>query len=191
MNRRKAIAGILLLGGAAAAGTAGVTYRRLSRTPDLEQLDMHRELISELAETLIPETDTPGAKSAGVGDCIITLVKDCTPKKAQNRFINGLLDVADHCRSKYGKTFMECNASQRSEVMTHIEKQGKPLPGILGKVSGKIMGDDFYATFKKYAIIGYCTSQQGATKEMAYEYIPGRFKGCVPLQPGQKCWATD
>ncbi|NSL86701.1 gluconate 2-dehydrogenase subunit 3 family protein [Chitinophaga sp. Mgbs1] len=187
MNRRKAIAGIVLFGGAVYAGVRGL---RLFSTADLSQLPGHRALIAELAEMIIPRTDTPGAKDAAAEDFIITMIKDCTPRKSQYNFMQGLSDVTAYTRRHYGCTFMECTQEQRTEVIAHFEERDRPFSGLAGKVSRKLSGDAFFQTLKRYTIQGYCTSKQGATKGLAYDYVPGAFRGCVPLQPGQKCWAT-
>ncbi|CAL1518081.1 gluconate 2-dehydrogenase subunit 3 family protein [Chitinophaga sp. MM2321] len=191
MNRRKAIINIFLYGGAGAAIAGGVGYHHFYKAPDLSKLEQYRVLITELAEIIIPETDTPGARSTGVGDFIITMIRDCTSRKAQNRFMYGLQDVESYTSSRYGKPFAACDQATKINVVAHFEKQGRSYPGIMGKVSGRLIGDSFFMTLKKYTIIGFCTSMQGATKAMAYDYVPGKFQGCIPLQPGQKCWATD
>ena len=191
MNRRKAIGSIFLLAGAGAAAITGIKLRTLYRTPDLKKLPSHLPLITELAETIIPATDTPGAKAANVGPFIITMIEDCTPKKEQNVFLNGLEDVEDYAHSKYGHSFVNCSQAHRDAIAEHFEKRDRPYKGIAGKVSHKFLGDSFFTIMKKYTVMGYCNSMPGATKGMAYDYVPGRYEGCVDLQPGQKCWATE
>jgi len=191
MNRRKAIVRILLFGTAGAAIAGGVGYRHFYKTPDLSELDQQLPLLTELAEVIIPETDTPGAKKAGVGNFIITMIKDCSSLKVQNRFLYGLSDVEAYATRRYGKSFVNCDKAAKSAIVAHFEKRDSPYPGLMGKVSKKLLGDSFFMTLKKYTIIGFCTSMQGATQAMAYDYVPGRYQGCIPLQPEQKCWATD
>ncbi|QJB31043.1 gluconate 2-dehydrogenase subunit 3 family protein [Chitinophaga oryzae] len=191
MNRRKAIARILLFGGAGAAIAGGASYYHFNKKPDLLDLDQYLPLIAELAEVIIPETDTPGAKSAGVHDFIVTMIRDCSSRKVQNRFLYGLEDVASYARTQYNKSFVHCSKEDKATIVAHFEKKSRPWEGLMGKISSRLFGDSFFMTLKKYTVIGYCTSMQGATKAMAYEYIPGRYQGCIPLQPGQRCWATE
>ena len=75
MNRRKALFGMTVLGGAV---TVTSTWYNTEKTPDLISLDVYSDLISELAEMIIPATDTVGAKQAGVGDFIIMMLPLCT-----------------------------------------------------------------------------------------------------------------
>ncbi|PSL43756.1 gluconate 2-dehydrogenase subunit 3-like protein [Chitinophaga niastensis] len=191
MNRRKAIGSILLLAGAGTAVISGFRFHQLYKTPDLRKLSEYRALIAALAETIIPETDTPGAKAAGVDAFIINMVMDCTSKKEQNKFIEGLDEVTAYTYRKYHRSFVDSSANEQQAVAAYFEKRDRPYKGIAGKVSHKLMGDSFFIILKKYTVMGYCTSQIGATRGLAYDYVPGKYIGCVTLQPGQKCWATD
>lgn len=191
MNRRKAIGSLLVLVGAGTVTAGGFRLRQLSQTPDLSKLVKYRPLIVALAETIIPETDTPGAKAAGVDTFIINMITDCTPLKEQNRFIEGLENVADYAIRHYELKFEECTAAEQQAIADHFEKRDRPYKGILGKISRKLVGDGFFVIMKKHTVTGYCNSMLGATRGLAYEYVPGRYQGCIPLQPGQKCWATE
>jgi hypothetical protein len=119
------------------------------------------------------------------------MIRDCTPRKEQNSFIHGLKDIQGHCHSKYGQPYGRCTHDQQSAALAHFEEKDKPYGGKLGKVELRLMGRSFFAILKDYTIQGYCTSQQGATKGLNYAYIPGSFKGCIPLEPGQRAWATN
>jgi hypothetical protein len=191
MNRRKALGSLLLLAGAGAAAWSGIRLRHLYSTPDLGKLQEHAELITELAETIIPATDTPGAKAAGVSPFIIRMIRDCTPKKEQNRFLMGLDEVEAYARQHYNRSFARCNIEQREETAGHFERRDRPYKGLAGKISHKVMGDAFFVIMKKYTVIGYCTSMEGATRGLAYDYVPGHYAGAVRLKPGQKAWATE
>jgi len=190
MDRRRALKGFLLFGGGAAAVAAGFKGYQWYRKPNLQHLADYKTLIAELAETIIPRTDTPGAKDAGVQDYIITMIQDCTPTKLQNKFMDGLEDVQHYAQAQYSRSFLECSKEQRHNVLAHFEKRDRQYSGLAGKVQRKLFGDSFFVTLKKYTVQGYCTSIQGATQGLAYDYIPGRYQGCATLVPGQKCWAT-
>jgi hypothetical protein len=191
MNRRKAIFRISLAGlGIAAAGT---TYKwwKLVKSPDLAYLRSSKDLVAALCDTIIPATDTPGAKDAGTQDFILKMISDCTPRKEQNNFITGLRDIQDHCRSKYGQPYQHCSAKDQATALAHFEEKEKPYRGMAGKIELRVMGRPFFTILKDYTVQGYCTSMPGATVGLSYLYIPGSFKSCIPLQPGQKAWATN
>jgi len=190
MDRRKAIRNILLVVGATAVAGGGYEWHHISKRPDLAGLEKYKGLLPELAETIIPATNTPGAREAQVGDFIYKMVIDCADKKSQNKFLYGLQDLEEHCHSKYGHSFMQCTVKQREETLLHFEQAGKRHAGIIGKIQHKFMGDSFFETLKNYTVIGYATSMQGATQGFAYDYIPSTFEAAVPLKPGQRSWAT-
>lgn len=178
------------VGGGAVAAYSGYRWYGVSRSPHLEFLKDQRELIAELADTIIPPTDSPGAKEAGVHDYIILMVEDCTDTKSQNKFITGLQDLIEYTHSQYNQSFGQCNHEKRVAILKHFEEKGKNFGGIAGKISDRFLGKSFFTTLKEYTAEGYCTSEIGATKGLAYLYIPGKYIGCIPLQPGQKAWAT-
>jgi hypothetical protein len=189
MRRRKAIRNLgLLFGGGLAAG-AGWEWWTLHKRPSMELLEGNLALLDDLADTLIPATDTPGAKAAGVGALIFVMVRDCADRKTRNNFIGGLQDLIDKAKSTYGKPFGECTAAQREALLNSFEDAGG-AGGLLGKVRKRLTGDSFYTTLKKYTVLGYCTSKPGATEAMRYDYIPGKYVGSLPLKPGQRSWST-
>lgn len=190
MNRKKAIRNIILLGGGTAALLAGWKGYNILKKPSFSKLDEHQLLIDELAELIIPETDTPGAGKAGVGRFISIMVRDCTSRQAQNKFIDGVEDLAAYAKSRYDKTFLQCSPADKISILQHFEEKGRGYKGMLGKAETKFLGDSFFTTLKKYTVMGYCTSKQGATSALRYDYIPGSYQGNVPLTPGQTAWAT-
>jgi hypothetical protein len=190
MNRRKAIWRILLAGGAGVAGYSGYKWYDWHKTPDLGWLDRQKPLIAALADTIIPATDTPGARDAGVQDFIVIMIRDCTVVRDQNTFIGGLREVEHYASSHYKRSFADCPAEQRRSVLTHFEKNATLFSGVVGKVENKLLGRSFFAILKEYTAQGYCSSELGATRGLAYLPIPGQYLGCINLQPGQRSWAT-
>ena len=190
-NRRSIIKRISLGILAATAGVGGYYTFQLRKSPDIESLDANKALIEELAETIIPETDTPGAKTAKCADTIIKLVKDCTDKSSQNRFIDGLSSLKDYTQSSFGKEYAALTTEEKHRILQHFEKQGQPQKGLLGKAERKLLGNSFFTTLKNYTVIAWCTSKAGATQGLAYDFIPGSFIADIPLANGQKSWATQ
>jgi hypothetical protein len=190
MNRRKAIVSFFLISGGAAASYGGYKWFRINRTPDLAYLQKNVDTIAALAEIIIPTTATPGAREAGVGLYIVTAIRDCSDKKTQNNFIDGLKDVAAYVNNKYDKVFTGLSLQQQQDTVAHFREKGKAMTGMIGKVQNKFLGKSFYSILRSYTTTGYCTSRLGAQQGLAYQYIPGSYQACIPLTPGQKAWAT-
>lgn len=191
MKRRSAIRLSLGLAVGGTLGFGGIKSFQLYKRPDFRILEEHQGLLDDLADTIIPATDTPGARDAAAGAFILKMVRDCTDKKSQNNFIRGFTDLLHRVREKGTTPFGQLPLSERTAILTHFEQQGKPYSGTLGKVQHRLTGDSFFTLLKKYTILGYCSSRRGATEGLRYDYIPGRYDGHVPLQPGQRSWATQ
>lgn len=190
MNRRSFLTSLVALAAGSVAVYYGNKFYQVFKTPDISSLDDHLFLIDELAEAIIPRTDTPGAKDAKVGLFIVGFVKENVSKKEQNRFIDGLIDLLDKCISDYNSSFVELSQEQKIAVLTYFKDREKNYSGNLGKVNNKLFGRSFFELLKEYTCIGYCTSIEGATKGLAYELVPGKFIANLNYQKNQKSWST-
>ena len=190
MNRKKAILSIFVLGGGAVASYSGYWFYNINKTPDFQFLEAHMPLIADLAETIIPRTNSPGAKDVKAEEIIISLIKNGGSRKIQNNFIEGLKDTDQVSMSRYQKLFIDLDLPQQKTVVEHLRDKGKNFLGILGIPRNKVLGKSFFDILKYYSTVAYCTSLQGTTETLAYDCVPGRYNGCVPLGHNQKSWAT-
>ncbi|TKB99653.1 gluconate 2-dehydrogenase subunit 3 family protein [Pedobacter cryotolerans] len=190
MNRRKALKNIFIFSVFTTIGVGGYKFYNLKKKPAIYLLSDYKDLIAELAETIIPATHTPGAKAANVQDFIINIITNCTGKEDQNNFIIGLQDLEQYCYSNYDLAFTDCTLTQKIETLNYFEQKDTYRYNILNKVNMKLFGLAFIFQLKSLTVQGYCMSYQGATKGLAYDFIPKVYQPCLPLQPNQKSWAT-
>jgi len=190
MKRRKAIGTILLAGGATAAGFGGYEWYTLTKNPDTNYLISRKALLTELAETIIPATDTPGAKEAGAVDYMLRLLEECTDTKTLNRFIDGLKDLESYTQNRFNRPFSECRDSEKQAVLNHFEEKSAQNHNLVEKVKNKFTGIPFFKTLKSYTVQGYCISEKGASLGMRYIAVPGKYLSCIPMESNQKAWAT-
>ncbi len=125
-------------------------------------------LLTELSETILPATDTPGAKELGVSKLIEKIVADCLDKKAQETFTKGLTTTDSLSQQKFGKSFTACDASQRVAVVKDLE------------ASTDEATKGFFSMVKGLTIRGYLTSEYVMTNLTGYQMAPGFYHGCVP-----------
>ncbi len=188
LNRRDAVQRIaLLLGGVISApAMAGIrgekTYHGVSIIANEDQV----ALITEVADTIIPSTKTPGAKAAKVEEFIIRVVRDCYPKEDQEHFYAGLAKLNADCKAASGKDFLQASATERKDALTKcmLEADQERKAN-----RGKKAPNPFFFMIKELTTTGYFTSKIGATEALEYLPIPGKFDGCMPLSPNQKTWA--
>lgn len=126
--------------------------------------------LADVAETIIPKTDTPGAKELGVDRFVEKMLADCFDKKAQENFSAGLNLLDSISQSTFGKPFSGLDKKQKQHVLTGMSMHQDPLQ------------KNFFNTVKNLTVQGYSTSEYVMTNITNYELVPGRFHGCVPLK---------
>ena len=206
MNRRDAISRVaLLMGGTISAPTLLAFGNNQHRGLGLDfVLDAsQKSLVIEIAEHILPRTNTPGAKDANVGPFIELMLKDCYKDQEQQNFKDGLTDIEEKAMKAHSKKFLETTADQQVAILKAVEKetmdmmksanvqQVKVGDNVDKEVvtSKKLKGTPFWRLMKELTLFGYFTSEQGATKSLNYVPIPGRYEGCIPYKKGDKSYA--
>jgi hypothetical protein len=139
-------------------------------------------MLEALVDTILPATDTPGARQAHVHVFVDRALRDCYTADEQKVFLTGLETLATECRQRHGRSFEACAPDQRLALLVPLDKASyDPDTGPRGS---------FIRILKDLTLVGFFTSKVGATQALAYEAVPGGFRGCETLRPGQKAWAT-
>ena len=143
-------------------------------------------LLDEIAETILPETDTPGAKAAEVGAFMALMVTDTYRAPDQAIFREGLLTIDARCRQAFGHNFLSASPEMRLSLLESLDKEQ------VARTSEKPADAPahFFRMMKELALLGYFTSEIGYTKAMRYLETPARFDPCVDYIPGDKTWAA-
>src|SRR5436190_20685294 len=79
------------------------------------------KMLAELAETIIPKTDTPGAKDISAHLFALQMIDDCYEKEDQQKFIQGLAAFEKLTKDKFKKSFLECTPQQRQQLLSELE----------------------------------------------------------------------
>ena len=175
MNRREAVQRVaLMMGGVLAAPLMAGVMGQITNTGGSIAVSAEQEaFLAEVADIIIPTTDTPGAKVAGVEKFIVRVMRDCYKKEDQEKFYAGLAKLDADSQAKFSKGFVGLDLAQKNEMVKLSTVNDKP----------------FFQRMKELTVTGYFTSEIGATKALEYLPIPGKFEGCIPLKPNQKAWA--
>jgi uncharacterized protein YcgI (DUF1989 family) len=180
MNRREAIEKVTFLLGGAMIGSqaflsSSFTFRRGTGLLSEEQ----KALLNEVGETILPATDTPGAKEADVAAFMDAVVTDCYTPAEQRIFMEGISKLEETCRKAYGEKFRDISPALREKLLTDIDKEH------ITYMAGKKSGDPvhYFRMFKELTLAGYFTSEAGATKFLKYNPAPGRYDGCTSEKP--------
>ncbi len=189
MNRREALARVAWIMGGAVVGAnlflEGCTREAAKNVESLFE-PATVDLLGDIADTILPPTSSPGAKEAGVGAFIPVMVKDCYAQDDQKTFVDGLAKLEDAAKEKFGRKFQELDPNERTELLAAIDKQAKDH-------QRNKTGEDpnhYFHLFKQLTLLGFFTSELGATKALRYVQVPGRYDGDYPYKKGDKAWAT-
>lgn len=143
--------------------------------------------LDEIAETILPRTDTPGAKDAKVGEFMARIVKDCYTEEEQKTFLDGMKKLSDASKQQNGRPFLESTPEQRHDLLVALDKEQKTY------MASKKEADPshYFRLMKELTLWGYFTSEPGATKALRYVAVPGKYEGCIDYKKGDKAWATS
>jgi len=189
ISRRQALEQVaILLGGAISAPTvAGVltkpTRRAWAASPAWAPRTLspaQLELVATVAEHIIPQTDTPGARAAGVHRFVDTLLSDHYPATERDRFLAGLADVDARAQSAHGQPFRQCSPEQRIALLGEMD----------ARAFASSRGEDgwFFRRLKELTIVGYYTSEFGAMQELHVSPF-GAYRGDIPYASVGRAWS--
>ncbi|HQQ98346.1 MAG TPA: gluconate 2-dehydrogenase subunit 3 family protein [Cyclobacteriaceae bacterium] len=191
MDRRQALqrAG-LVLGYAISAPVIAGIMNGCKSTPELTYkpvffTEEQAGLVSEVAAIIIPKTDTPGAKEVGVPAFMDQLIKQCYKKEDQDRFLAGLAEFDDGAKKAYGDSFMDLESAKQKEYVKKTHDAA-----LDAAKAGTAKDKPFILMAKELTVVGFYTSEEGASKILQYAPVPGAFHGCVPMAEVGKTWAT-
>jgi hypothetical protein len=170
-----AIAGVLA--GCDSRSAADATWTLRALTPE------QGELVASIAEHIIPETDTPGARTAGVHVFIDKMLAEHYPPEERQRVLDGLADIDARARRDCGRAFLECGAEEQRAVLARIDEEA--FTAVPGRREVP-----YFRTLKELTLLGYYTSEIGATQELRHVAVPDRFEGCVPFTQIGRTWAV-
>ncbi|HEY1763386.1 MAG TPA: gluconate 2-dehydrogenase subunit 3 family protein [Opitutaceae bacterium] len=186
MNRREAIRRIAMLMGGAMVGArfilSGETVPDKAAGADFSDAD--KALLDEVGETILPETDIPGAKAVGIGAFMAMMVNDCYSEAEHAAFKAGLADIEARANAKYGKGFVACAPAERSELATALDKEQVEHHASKAKDEP----DHYFRMIKDLTTLGYFSSEIGCTKAVRYIEVPGSFNGDAPYTKGERAW---
>ena len=172
MNRRE----LLSAAGAAAAlslipGTAEAAWTRVlagyqgtqGLTPD------QRALVSAIADTIIPRTDTPGATDVGVTDWVNLIVAENYADDVRVPFLQGLDAIDAQVRASRGQPFAAIGTAAQAEVVATLDSPA----------DRRTLEARAYSRLKGLVVYGYFTSERVQREVLRSNSFHERFQGAA------------
>lgn len=197
MDRREMVAA-----GVLALGVVGVPLAvlRSMRVPEGDVPPTERQLAvaKDVAQLLIPRTDTPGGADVGAHDYLVLALAhglDGTRVPASGNDIQGanalygrpdgsldhLAWLEDQLDGKARGDYLAAPLARRQAALDVIDQAAFANHQASGP----------WAKIKGLLLTGYYTSEAGGSKELRYELVPGRFDPDLPLTPKDRAWSSD
>lgn len=157
------------VGGEASFNQAG--FLPVENSPLSEKALRYIHIISDI---IIPATDTPGAATAGVPRFIEHALMHWMAKADALQFV---ADLTSFMQTKEG--FLIAPAATQIAVVEKLDNE----------MNSETPFSSFYRSLKELTVLGYYTSETGASEELAYDPVPGGFREYT-LPPQSRAWST-
>ena len=165
MDRRSLLRGSVTVAGVAVALPTLASLSGCS-APTLEG---KLGVIGAVSDRIIPPTDTGGAIAAKVPEYIAAVFEQHFTEEQQSDFADGLSLLA-------GTGIVDASTEVQDETLIAFANADQESPE-----------RTIFQQLHDMTVFGYYTSEV-ATEELAYEEIPGRYDGCVPLAEVGRAW---
>jgi len=209
MDRRELLKMIAVLtGGAVVGGEAFLSGCTSGDKQAATFTDQNIAFLDEVAETILPKTNTPGAKEAEVGKFMKIMVTDCYKERDQKEFLEGIGKLDEACKKMHGHGFMQATPEQRKELLISLDKDAKEhmkkknefeklqddlekdaLANRNTEFKKEEMPAHYFTMMKQLTLTGFFTSKVGSTQVLRHVAVPGKYEGCIPYKKGDRAWA--
>ena len=183
LTRRQALkAALLLVGGSVTTAQMGLlssSFAAMEKEsqPQFFNADQYPAL-ARICDLIIPETDTPGALTAGVPGLIDLMLTSWASPEIRKRYSDGLDHINELAVVRMSAEFAACTNAQQIDLLQALDDEafaeGAP--------------ETFFKELKKMVLFAYYSSEEGATIELKFDRIPGQYRGCVPLNEIGRAW---
>lgn len=143
-------------------------------------------LFDEIAETILPRTDTPGAKDAQVGAYVARYSAACYTPANLAILHAGLVELDARAHQAHGTGFLRCSGPQKQALLAAVDAEAKRHAQASGVDHGP--PPHWFTLCKQLVLFGFFTSEAGETQVARYRPVPGPYKGVVPYR-GETFWA--
>ena len=183
LSRREAIRSALLLVGGIATAAQITAIEHVLAADEMDSSssflsDGHLAMLQGIADIIIPETDTPGAASAGVHRFIDRMLAEWASTGTQQQFVAGFDDIDKRAVASGMPDFVGGSAEQQIDLLEQLDREA----------FAQNSTDEFFRRLKKLILFSYFSSEPGATQALRFDRVPGRYDPCMSLEDDGRAW---
>jgi hypothetical protein len=164
--------------------------------------------LDEVGETILPKTNTPGAKDAKIGAFMTIMVNDCYIEADQKVFHEGMQKLNDACKEMHDVSFMKATPEQRKSLLIKLDEDAKKYAKDITDFDSEQIKKEkeehekgntsferekrsahYFSMMKQLTISGYYTSKEGRTGALRYTPVPGKYDPNLDYKKGDKAFA--
>ncbi len=190
MNRREALQRTIAITGFALTSSVGIGLLngcKPSGDPDWKSKFLTKDeanLVTSIADTILPKSDTPGAIDVHVPEFIDLMLADNYTLEDQITFRKGLKTFTENVDQNYSNTFEKCTEDNKTSIIA--EEENKSYEQLT-----KTYEKSTYLMIKELTILGYYSSEYVMNNMLDYHAIPGRYNGCIPFEKNGKLYVDN
>ena len=195
MNRRMMMQRALLLLGAAAVPLDAAFAARANGGPFLKPTQF--QLLNAVADTIMPNTDTPGALVAGVPKWLDRMLGSWASAETKAQITGALARIDAAAKAGKSKSFVALSVADRAAFLSlHDATALKTVPAPPNAPQGNLLApiywvaDNGYLKLKDLVVALYYSTEIAMTQELIYEHVPGEWQPSIKATAQTRPWAS-
>ncbi len=148
-----------------------------------------RALVTAIADTIVPRTDTPGAVDAGVVNKLDAMIANWAAPATRADLLGAMQRIDARARKELKRSFVALSPAERKTLLIPHDVQALkvvprtgPAP-VSDAFTGPVVADPGYARLKELIVTLYYLSEAALTTELIYEHAPGAWQPSIPITP--------
>lgn len=162
--------------------------------------------LTAMADTIIPDTDTPGAVKAGCPQAMARFISTILKQDEYDKLIAGSDQLMAELTARGGAPFETLAPARRTTILKAFDaemmapapsppaaaKPGSPPPPTPTPPANlkAVELKPAYTRLRGLVVFTYYTSEIGGSQELRYELVPGRFDADIPHDPKQRAYSN-
>ena len=162
-----------------------------------------KHMVNQLADIILPASDTPGALDVNVPQFLDLMYHDIETKENQELFKKGASVFSEKFKSQFDLEVTKGNQEQfeimlsshfdisDEESATVFKEQRLPIEKLTNPQIENRALYTFLISVRAYTLFGYFTSEKVGEAVLNYDPVPGTYISCMPLEavPNGRAWS--